>query len=423
MSRVSRRSRRPGVVATAAVLVCSIVAGCSGDDRPDAAGGGSTQRRGDGSAATIRVPQDAPTIAEAVARAAPGSLVLIGPGTYDETVTVETPDLTIRGVDRNAVVLDGSDAKENGFLVLSDGVAIENLTLHSYRSNGIVFSGSYGTGKPLHGYRMSYVTAYNNGLYGLYAFNAVAGQIDHTYTSGHPDAGIYIGQCYPCDALVTDNVAEGNAVGFQSTNAGGNLLVVRSIWRRNRVGIEPNSSTREEVYPQREATIVANRVEDNDNPDTPKATEAFGVGIAIGGGHDNIVRNNVITGHAGAGIAVTSHEQFTAEGNRIQRNTLTGNGVDLVDAAPTTAAARNCFEGNVFTSSSPAAIETVLACRADAPGGSGLLSLPPAPPNVAFSTLPAPPPQENQPTAADAPAAPALGLPPKTDLDSLTVPG
>ena len=66
--------------------------------------------------ATIRVPADAPTIAAAVEQAGEGSLILIGPGTYPETVTVETKNLTIRGLDRNTVVLDGGDRLENAFL-------------------------------------------------------------------------------------------------------------------------------------------------------------------------------------------------------------------------------------------------------------------------------------------------------------------
>ena len=139
--------------------------------------------------------------------------MLIAPGVYREAVTVRTPGIAVRGLDRNAVVFDGEGQKENGILVAADGVAVENLTVRRYAVNGLLFTKAYDDGDPtqhtvLDGYRASYVTASNNGLYGIYAFFARGGQIDHAYVSGHPDSGIDIGQCKPCDAVVTDSVTE-----------------------------------------------------------------------------------------------------------------------------------------------------------------------------------------------------------------------
>src|ERR1700704_5701249 len=56
---------------------------------------------------TRRVPQDYPTIQNGVDAANPGDLVLIDEGDYFESVFVTTPSITLRGVDRNTVVLDG----------------------------------------------------------------------------------------------------------------------------------------------------------------------------------------------------------------------------------------------------------------------------------------------------------------------------
>ncbi|MBV9284992.1 MAG: plasmid stabilization protein, partial [Acidimicrobiia bacterium] len=55
----------------------------------------------------LLVPQQYKSISAAVAAAHPDDFVLVGPGTYHEAVTVKTPHVTIRGVDRNAVILDG----------------------------------------------------------------------------------------------------------------------------------------------------------------------------------------------------------------------------------------------------------------------------------------------------------------------------
>ena len=65
--------------------------------------------------------------------------------------------------------------------------------------NGIQWSSVFG-------YRASYVTAYNNGDYGIYAFDSQYGQFDHSYAGGSPDSGFYIGQCDPCHALITDSL-------------------------------------------------------------------------------------------------------------------------------------------------------------------------------------------------------------------------
>ena len=400
------------------------ISGCGGSDQPAAPSSGAGPT-GDAASATVpvvNVPADAPTITAALTRVAEGGLVLISPGTYRESVSVETKGVTIRGLDRNTVILDGADQMENGFLVVSDGVVIENLTIHSYRSNGVVVTGDYGKGRALVGYRLSYVTAYNNGLYGLYGFNATHGQIDHTYTSGHPDAGIYVGQCYPCDTLVIDNTAEHNAVGFQNTNAGGNLIVARSVWSDNRVGVEPNSSSKETTYPQRESTIVANRIADNNDAGAPKATEAFGVGIAVGAGHGNIIRRNAITGNSTAGVALAPQEQFIPEDNVVSDNDVSGNGVDLAYVSADGVAHGNCFTGNRFTTSTPPDIERALSCMPEAAGGGGRLAAAAVPPNVDFRTLPAPGPQPSMDGAATAPHAPAADLPPTVDLDTLMIP-
>ena len=81
-----------------------MAAACGGTTSVDAPITSSTQKAG-----TLRVPADFPTIQDAVDAAKPGSLILIAPGVYNEGVTVETEDLTIRGEDRNTVILDGGD--------------------------------------------------------------------------------------------------------------------------------------------------------------------------------------------------------------------------------------------------------------------------------------------------------------------------
>lgn len=369
---------------------------------------------------TVRVPQDADTIQEAVDRAEPGGLVLISPGVYEEAVLVTTPFLTIRGLSRNDTILDGGFELDSGISVIeADGVAIENLTARNYVLNGFLWTSVFG-------YRGSYLTAYNNGDYGLFAYDSAYGQFDRSYASGHPDSGFYIGQCRPCHAVVTDVLAENNALGFSGTNAAGELLIVNSEWRHNMSGIVPNTLDSEELAPQSDALIAGNWVHDNNNteaPAKPLQYPSLGIGIIVNGGRDNLVTQNLVEDHESFGIAMLpspDENLWLTEGNEIRDNVVRSSGrADLAVGGP--AGGGDCFAGNEYSTSLPAAIEWRGGC------GSWLRSLPGGSMGVAIGPLtryleaalgdlevgdwraqPMPPAREEMPGPAQAPPNPAI---------------
>jgi len=418
----------------------------------------------EGADSVINVPDDQPTIQAAVDAARPGDLILIAPGTYNEAVNVETENLTIRGLDRNEVVLDGNFELENGIRILgAGGVVVENMTAINYKRNGFFWTG-------VDGFRGSYLTAYRTGDYGVYAFDSMNGQLEHVYAAGSPDAGVYIGECYPCNTVLTDTVSEHNGLGYSGTNAGGNLLIVNSVFRNNRAGIVPNSGSYELCYPQRETTIVGNIVHSNNQPDTPAidvALLAMGNGILSAGGIRNDIQRNLVYDHNKSGIGLvpfleenpnddlptkdewelTCEESkslplVTPEGallwdsyeNRVIGNVLEDNrqGDIIVGSAGTDVSSLgNCFAGNTFTFTQPNNLEVLAPCDATGSGDwkdgeynvvAWLLDTPP--PSVDWQTanLPALQPQENMPDAATAPAKPAIDVPYEVDLDAITVP-
>src|SRR5689334_16921649 len=67
-----------------------------------------------GAPVTLRVPEDYATIQQAVDAARLGQIILIEPGIYHEAVRVKTPGITIRGLDRNGVILEGDFRLPNG---------------------------------------------------------------------------------------------------------------------------------------------------------------------------------------------------------------------------------------------------------------------------------------------------------------------
>lgn len=76
------------------------------------------------------------------------------------------------------------------------------MTAVNNTANGLYRSG-------VRGYRRSYLSAVNNGVYGIYACDQSDGLFEHSFASGSPDAGFYIGQCDPCQAVINGSISGG----------------------------------------------------------------------------------------------------------------------------------------------------------------------------------------------------------------------
>jgi len=304
------------------------------------------------SGTTRNVPADYPTIQSAVDAAEPGDLVLVEPGVYKEAVTVTTPGLVIRGTDRNSVILDGEFTRENGIAVTADGVAIENMTARSYTVNGFFWNG-------VTGYRGSYLTAIDDWVYGIYAFDSVDGLFEYSYASGAWDAGFYIGQCDPCNAVVTDVVAEYNGLGYSGTNSSGNIWIVNSEWRYNVAGIVPNTLDSELLPPANNVVVAGNYIHHNgeaeEAPNRTAEWSAFGNGVVLAGARDSVVRNNLLVNNKTSGVEIVSMidaNLWPSGGNEVRDNVIRGSGrADLTLGGPLEQG--SCFAGNDAATSVP----------------------------------------------------------------------
>lgn len=368
---------------------------------------------------TFTVPGDYSTIQEAIDNAVPGDLILVAPGTYYEEVSIDVEGVTVRGMDRNEVILDGQDELRNGFKITAGGVSIENLTVHSYTLNGVIFTGSGELGHfeeeyrgspelgddgevpHLDRYRISYVTTYNNGLYGLYAFQSRNGVIENSYASGHPDSGLYVGQCNPCNTVIDAVTVENNAIGYYGTNASGDVYVVNSTFRGNRLGVAPNSQRQELLSPERDTYVVGNLVIDNDNADTPPVARGFfGGGIAVGGGMSNLIARNYVAGHDVYGIGIVALNPFDPVDNVIEGNVLENNGIDILFAPSLSVATTqgNCFADNTYTTSAPVDVDLEYGCDGvDKPFEPFDVKYPRAPAGKDYRDMPVPGPQPTMP--------------------------
>jgi Right handed beta helix region len=305
------------------------------------------------------------TIQGAVDAAQPGDWVLVWPGIYHEKgsatagVMITKPGIHLRGMARNLVVVDGTNAGaarpcssdpglqdanggvgRNGIEVFkANGTSVENLTVCNFLSgtgntgNQVWFNGGDGSGTiGMTTYRGAYVTASstfyqagmaNPAMYGLFASNASGpGIFAQAYASNMADSGFYVGACPDCNAILRYVHVQNSALGYSGTNAGGHLVIENSEWDHNRVGILPNSLANDDLpspqdgacpgNPAQSCTLIRNnRVHDNNNPNTPAsgltATSPVGTGILLSGGRNDTVSDNLVTNQGAWGILVNDY--------------------------------------------------------------------------------------------------------------------
>jgi hypothetical protein len=323
----------------------------------------------------LKVPQDYPTLAAAVNAAQPYDFILVGPGTYHEAVRVTTPHLTIRGVDRDKVVFEGNvtDCKNKPAGAWSsaitvdgaNGVDIGNMTAHNYGNNGFFWD-------KVTGFRGTFLTAYQNCEYGIYAFRSTVGEFSHSYASANGDSGFYIGACFDCKSLITDVHAQNNGLGYSGTNAGG-VLIQDSEWDNNMIGMIPNTLPTEDNGPQGGKVgdvLTNNYVHDNNNAGAPSTfvlagpvASPVGYGILIAGGWNNQMIRNKVVNHKHYGISLIYLETPTV-GNQVEYNDITLSGD--ADISWDGVGASNCFQGNTDNgapaTADPTTLETTNSC-------------------------------------------------------------
>lgn len=306
------------------------------------------------------------TVQSAVDAARAGDWILIYPGVYHEKsvqwptagVWIDKPDLHIRGMNRDRVIIDGSNGTaahpcpsaageqdftpRDGIVVWkASGVTIQNLTVCDYLSgstghgNEIWWNGGKGSGKiGMRSFSGSYLTTTSEyapatgraGLaqYGIFAENARGpGLITNSYGSNMADSSFYVGACgRACDTTVAFDTGVNSGLGFAATNAGGRLVIRNSVFRLNHAGLAPNSANSDDGPPPqdgrcpgsaaRSCTIIEdNVIQDNNNPNTPNngpgTTAPIGTGIEIAGGAYDTVTRNVIADEGAWGIVTSDY--------------------------------------------------------------------------------------------------------------------
>ena len=234
--------------------------------------------------------------------------------------------MTLRSTSSSTIDHAAIRHADEGVFVTADGVAIENMTARNYTVNGFFWDG-------VTGYRGSYLTAIDDWVYGIYAFDSVDGLLEHSYASGSWDAGFYIGQCDPCNAVLTDSVSEFNGLGYSGTNASGNIYIVNSEWRYNVAGIAPNTLDSELLPPVNNVVVAGNYIHHNGEagraPNRSAEWSGYGNGVVLAGARDSEVRNNLMINNRTSGVQVVSMIDanfWPSGGNEVRDNVIRGSG-------------------------------------------------------------------------------------------------
>ena len=319
------------------------------------------------------------TIQAAVDAARAGDWVLVAPGDWRGApsghagVAISTPDIHLRGMDRNAVIVDGTkggvacnaDPAEqtivpkglNGIeITRASGVSVENLTVCNFlapnvptflggpgASGGdeIYFDGGSGTAKTgLGAYTGRYLTATSTfykdlnspmAANGLRTTNASGpGLWQHVYASNMAGAGIYLAACPDCNAVFDDAHAAHAPAGFLGVNAGSRLTVQNSEFNDNRMGVVLTSQNNGDAPPPQDGacphntvnlatgnglcTVIShNHVHDNNDanvPSGPNQPNPPGMGIVNIGGRNDLIAANTIDNNGGWGVVTLDWPDF-----------------------------------------------------------------------------------------------------------------
>jgi hypothetical protein len=305
------------------------------------------------------------TVQGAVDSAQPGDWILVYPGVYHEKskqrptagVWIQKPDLHIRGLDRNRVIIDGSNGTagrpcpsaaaqqdvtpRDGMVVWkASGVTLENLTVCDYLAGGgdhgneIWWNGGDGTGTiGLGAYSGSYLTATSQyaparlnspqlAQYGIFVSNSSGpGLIANSYASNMADSAYYVGACrQACNVTLANDTGVNSALGYSGTNSGGQLVIRNSVFQLNHAGIVPNSENNDDSPPPQDGrcpgsagkscTIIEyNIIQANNNPNTPAngIVAPVGTGVQLAGGSYDTVTGNTIEDQGSWGILATDY--------------------------------------------------------------------------------------------------------------------
>jgi Right handed beta helix region len=344
------------VLAAAAAVALAVPATAVAADYPPPASPQAGQKAPKGPFRTLKVCKQGNgclrTIQAAVRQAHPGDTIKVANGTYHEGVRIAGASkryLKLVGNVKNPskVVLEGQGLKgaaaQNGVLINgADHVTVDGFRAQHYKGNGFFAVN-------LRDYKLTHLQAFLTGVYGVYAFNSVGGEISDSEAAWNNDSGFYIGQTKqqtkPVRSIVTNVSAYGNVLGFSGTNMR-YVTITKSRFFNNGLGIVPNALDSEKYAPPEDNVITDNDIFWNNfnyfaaapfklrKGATGEIAYPVGTGVLLFGGRRTRVEGNRIYGNYLVGVGAIQQlllKQADAKdliGNQVLNNAFGLGGAD-----------------------------------------------------------------------------------------------
>ena len=264
--------------------------------------GASSERMGTANHKTASVVVKPGGSIQAAINAAPdGSMIKILAGTYNESIVVAKPGITLFG--EGNVILQNPGTAAKGIVVsgAATGFTLKNITIQGFGERALDMTN-------VDGFLLSHVTVVNNGEFGLFAEYCKNGTIEHCEGSDHAETGIFVGQSINVNLL--QNRMHGNVIGLEVENSS-NIVLDKNHSYDNAVGIMCLLVPGRLITLSTNITITKNQVRENNHvnfsaPPEQESVLPSGLGILILGIDNAVIRDNHVTANKFAGIATLS---------------------------------------------------------------------------------------------------------------------
>ncbi len=253
-----------------------------------------------GAERTLRVEAGG-SIAAAIEKAPPGSVIEVEPGVYKEALTVDTPNITLRGIVRGSErpVLEGSGALNDGVIASGSPFAMTGFRIQHYKGNGVTTQG-------VDGVFLSDLILDDTGLYGVYPVESRNITVTHCTATRIKDAALYVGESN--QVVVAYNEVHHNVAGIEIENTN-DALVHDNLVYENTAGIlvfvlpgkVQKEGLRTRVFRN---WVVRNNTPNFGDPESIVGGLPHGLGIMVMGADHTALEDNWVKGNDSAGIAV-----------------------------------------------------------------------------------------------------------------------
>lgn len=246
------------------------------------------------------------SIQDVVDRAQEGDTILVEPGEYHQSVYIDRPNITLRGLrdgDKWAV-MDGKLLLNDGIISSGHSTVIDGFYIKGYKGNGIMTQGAN---------NFEIVNNYVEGaFYGIFPQFGKNGLVEGNTVTGAEDAGIYVGMSDNVDVI--GNTTFGNVMGLEFENTRNALMKGNNVYD-NTAGIALTLIPGLPVKDARGLIITDNKIQNNNTPNfAPASSIAAGIpqgtGILILGPDEVTIENNLITGNGTVGVLVIDLTTF-----------------------------------------------------------------------------------------------------------------